>query len=398
MTVEFTGERIIPGQVDADLWNEHFARYAFAVRLVRGKRVLDLGCGTGYGAAELARTAAAVSAVDVAPEAVEWAREKFGEHADFRQASATALPFDDDSFDAVVCFEVIEHLAEWPRLLTESKRVLAPGGVLIVSTPNKSFYAETRKQSGPNPFHEHEFEFEEFQGALGSIWRHVRFVLEDHVDGVAFRSLQQPVAAEVRIAATRRDPAEASFYIALCSDEPLAPVSDFVYIPEAANLLRERTLHIERLEGEIKTKDGWIAQLQAEHAELLRQHEALQAELEKSNRWAQDSAASLKDAWQRIAELQDELAATVSGYQARVSELESDLAQRTGWAQQATADLAQCVEALHATEATLEERTRWAQSLDEQVKRLESLLAGVRASRWVRLGKAAGLGPELPLR
>ena len=48
---EFTGERLIPGEVDIDLLNEHMARYHFAVRLARGKRVLDAGCGAGYGAA-----------------------------------------------------------------------------------------------------------------------------------------------------------------------------------------------------------------------------------------------------------------------------------------------------------------------------------------------------------
>ena len=55
---EFTGERLIPGQVDVDLLNEHMARYTFAVRLARGKRVLDAGCGAGYGSAELAQVAA----------------------------------------------------------------------------------------------------------------------------------------------------------------------------------------------------------------------------------------------------------------------------------------------------------------------------------------------------
>ena len=71
---EFTGERLIPGQVDADLLNEHMARYAFAMRLARGNRVLDAGCGAGYGSAELARIAKSVTGVDVACEAVEYAR------------------------------------------------------------------------------------------------------------------------------------------------------------------------------------------------------------------------------------------------------------------------------------------------------------------------------------
>jgi methylase of polypeptide subunit release factors len=62
---EFTGERVIPGQVETDLWNEHFSRYAFATLFASGKRVLDLGCGSGYGSAELARTAESVIGVDV---------------------------------------------------------------------------------------------------------------------------------------------------------------------------------------------------------------------------------------------------------------------------------------------------------------------------------------------
>src|ERR1051325_2876469 len=74
---EFTGERVIPGQVDVDLLNVHLARYAFAARLARGKRVLDAGCGAGYGSAELARVALAVTGIDVAAEAVEFARENY---------------------------------------------------------------------------------------------------------------------------------------------------------------------------------------------------------------------------------------------------------------------------------------------------------------------------------
>ena len=75
---EFTGERVIPGQVDVDLLNEHLARYAFAARLARGKRVLDAGCGAGYGSAELARTARFGGRASTAPpEAVEFARANY---------------------------------------------------------------------------------------------------------------------------------------------------------------------------------------------------------------------------------------------------------------------------------------------------------------------------------
>ena len=72
---EFTGQRVIPGKVDPDLWNEHFARYAFAARLARQKRVLDIACGSGYGSAELAKVARSVTGIDVSEEAVAHAEE-----------------------------------------------------------------------------------------------------------------------------------------------------------------------------------------------------------------------------------------------------------------------------------------------------------------------------------
>jgi SAM-dependent methyltransferase len=91
---EFTGERVIPGEVDVDLLNEHMARYTFAARLARGKRVLDAGCGAGYGSAELARAAERVVGVDRAPEAIEFARANYpgDQFESFEEASCEALP------------------------------------------------------------------------------------------------------------------------------------------------------------------------------------------------------------------------------------------------------------------------------------------------------------------
>src|SRR6185295_3680369 len=74
---EFTGERVIPGQVDVDLLNEHMARYVFAARLARGKRVLDAGCGAGYGSAELSHAADKVVGIDCSAEAVAYAGENY---------------------------------------------------------------------------------------------------------------------------------------------------------------------------------------------------------------------------------------------------------------------------------------------------------------------------------
>ena len=66
----------------------------------------------------------------------------------FLQASCEALPFADASFDLVAAFEVIEHLEHWQRTSDEARRVLKPAGVLLVSTPNKAYYAESRAEAG----------------------------------------------------------------------------------------------------------------------------------------------------------------------------------------------------------------------------------------------------------
>src|ERR1043165_8107492 len=96
---EVAGERVIPGQVDVDLLNEHMARYTFAARLARGKRVLDAGCGAGYGWAELAGHAETVTAIDRAPEALEFARANYPlPNLQFDQGECESLPYADGSF------------------------------------------------------------------------------------------------------------------------------------------------------------------------------------------------------------------------------------------------------------------------------------------------------------
>ena len=194
--IEFTGERVVPGQVDSDLWNEHFARYAFASRLAAGKRVLDAGCGTGYGSNELALCAKAVTGIDISAEAVAYASATYSRpNLTFAQAGCAALPFENGSIDLAVSFEVIEHIAEWKQFLLELRRVLADAGVLIVSTPNKEYYATARVEAGPNPFHVHEFTIDEFQRELAAIFPHVLLCTENHVAAIAMSNHGRRFAA-----------------------------------------------------------------------------------------------------------------------------------------------------------------------------------------------------------
>ncbi|MGH2898589.1 MAG: class I SAM-dependent methyltransferase, partial [Solirubrobacteraceae bacterium] len=145
--LEATGERLIPEAFAGSLvLAEHLARYRFAARLARGRAVLDAACGEGYGSAMLAAAgAASVVGIDIDAETVAHARATHG--IDAREGDVGRLPCEDASFDLVVSFETIEHVAEPERALDEFRRVLSPGGILVVSTPNGDEYLED------NPYH-----------------------------------------------------------------------------------------------------------------------------------------------------------------------------------------------------------------------------------------------------
>jgi SAM-dependent methyltransferase len=407
---EFTGERLIPGQAGVDLLNEHMARYTFAVRLARGKRVLDAGCGAGYGSAELARVAESVTGVDVACDAVEYARENYrAENLEFKQASVTELPFADGSFDLVVAFEVIEHLENWRGLLEESRRVLASSGQLIVSTPNRLYYTESRGTEGPNPFHVHEFDFAEFKAELKSVFPYVSLFLENHVEGVAFQPFEPGNTVEARVDSGESAADESHFFVAVCAHRPQVGNPTFLYIPRSANVLRERERHIAALNGEVALKNSWLEQAQADLARFDREHQKLLDELERSNRWADELNAQTAERDRRIQELQDELArdqenarAVAAGYNAKIASLEQESRETTEWAraterelEQSAAELARLQAELDRVEKELEARTVWAFGLDKEKQALEHQLALVRLSRWIKLGRKIGLGPAL---
>jgi SAM-dependent methyltransferase len=398
---EFTGERLIPGQVGIDLLNEHLARYAFASGLARGKRVLDAGCGAGYGAAELAEAAAWVVGADIAAQAIAFACDHYRRpNLFFERASCSALPHPSGSFDLVVAFEVIEHLENWRELLREARRVLDPGGQFVVSTPNRLYYNESRGQEGPNPFHVHEFEFREFRAELRAVFPQVVLYLENHVEGVTFEPCGPYQTVEARLGGGEPAPEEAHFFVAVCGERLDPRHAAHVYVPRAANVLRERGRHIKLLEEEIATKNNWLDRALREHEELLAAHRRQIEELERSNRWAEELNREIEERRARVTALQGELAEQqdsarrmAEGYAAKVAELEEDIRGKVQWAMNLQAAHEQ--ERAEAAQV-LEERTAWALRLDEEKRQLEQQLAMVRASRWVKLGRNFGLGPGLP--
>jgi len=166
--MEFTGERVIPKQVDQNpLFEEHLARYFFTGELIQGQRVLDLGCGTGYGSYYLSQKGAQfVLATDIDAQAVQYARLHYkAPNLAYFQSNAVCLPLRQQTFDIVVSFEVIEHLQAVTTYLAEISRVLTDEGWLIGSTPNKLVYSFGADKSH-NPFHWREYDPTELDSLL----------------------------------------------------------------------------------------------------------------------------------------------------------------------------------------------------------------------------------------
>jgi SAM-dependent methyltransferase len=408
--------------VDPDLWNEHFSRYVFASRLARRRRVLDAGCGTGYGAAELARAAVQVVGTDLSAEAVAYARRRYGApNLEFVQADCARLPFRDGAFDLAVSFELIEHLDDWRSFLCELRRVLSPAGQCVISTPNRHTYAETRALTGPNPFHRHEFDFEEFREELQAVFPQVALYLQNHADGFVFVPVQSASGVEARLADAAPRPGEAHFFVAVCALGKQTGAPAFLYIPEAGNVLRERDKHIASLEAQLaertSERDRLIEISQAQKAEMEAQASGyesqiaeLQSQLAQTARGYEEQIRQLQQEMARhasgyenqIATLQAEIARQAAIYEERLAELEADCRQKADWAQRTSVELeakvrelAHAVEVLHETERLLAERTRWAQDLDARLQHLEGVLNAVRTSRWIKLGTKLGVGPRL---
>jgi GT2 family glycosyltransferase/SAM-dependent methyltransferase len=172
--IEWTGERMVPWAPDVQVIYEHLHRYWFAANLAEGRRALDLGSGEGYGTAILASVADSAVGIELDETTVAHSRANYGAaNLEYRVGSALDLSeFGDGEFGLVVCFEVLEHVAGQEELLAGVARVLAPDGVLLISTPERVTYSEDTGQE--NPFHVRELTESEFRELIGRHFGHMR--------------------------------------------------------------------------------------------------------------------------------------------------------------------------------------------------------------------------------
>lgn len=182
-TPHLGGERVVEGIHYGWLMKDHIARYDHVAHICRGRRVLDVATGTGYGANILRRNgAASVVAVDREQAALDYAAGRYGTNGlEWVNGDAYDLPFDNE-FDVVISFETIEHLKEPERFVEQCTKAVASDGVCVISTPENV--------GGPfvSEYHELEFNRTEF-----------RELLERHFGSVRLFGQRRELALPIRI-------------------------------------------------------------------------------------------------------------------------------------------------------------------------------------------------------
>lgn len=164
-------ERVIPGVSSNYMMQEELSKYEFAKKYIkRGMKVVDLGCGTGYGTAILGNAVG----IDIDKEAVTFAKKNYDRKAKFEIRDITETKFKDKSFDLAVSFEVVEHLANPDKFLKEVKRITKPRSYFILSTPN------TKKSKYGSPYHKKEYEYDELLKLLRKYYKKVNIYGQFH--------------------------------------------------------------------------------------------------------------------------------------------------------------------------------------------------------------------------
>lgn len=425
--MRFTGERFVPTE-EGKIQLEHYHRYAVVRDLVAGKRVLDVACGEGYGSSMLAEVAVAVTGVDISSEAVLHAEATYVKpNLTYLEGSATALPFADASFEVVVSFETIEHLAGQAEMVSELRRVLRPEGILIISSPNRPVYSE---ESGEhNEFHVKELDFAEFDALLKVQFPAVRYLGQRMLMGSVIQPLSSgpdALRAWHMEAGTIQDGSgqmhDPVYFLAICAaSESLLPetgvgMTSFVH-PGKLDLIKqyvgfakwakmqdaavaERDGHIRRMQHDAEEHLNFIKKLQASQAECEQQLQSqvgtiadLNSDMLSQRQLLADRDSVLLQLRERLAERDEGLAlmrglhdkihsdaqAVTAEHNARILErLRSSDASLAHSRDQAILDLKHELENCHQHISSLIEETvrrgEWGQRLDAEVKEARDAL------------------------
>lgn len=362
--MEFTGERYVPSET-GQIKYEHIHRYALASSLVAGKSVLDIACGEGYGSAILAQQAASVVGVDIDPATVALAQRHYQAitNLSFREGSCDAMGLSDHSVEVVVSFETLEHHDKHEEMMLEIKRVLKPGGLLIISSPNKLTYSDEPNYT--NPYHVKELYYDQLTALLSRHFRHQRLYGQkitgasflyslDENDTDYYRAFREPSTSDSQPGAEEGTVSleKPIYFLAFCSDEALTiPALDSIFINAADEVGQEQTQanrdkdqYIRRLEQEYQQQTQHISQLEAEQqrlSQMVQEKDAHQQSLETQLRNLETQLQSLETYRQNLeaqyqqklhqieeqTQYQQKLEGALAGHQAQLEQQERMLSR-----------------------------------------------------------------------
>ena len=270
----FTGERLTSA-ISGGVEMEHLHRYCFARDLCVGRDVLDVASGEGYGTAMLAGVARSVLGVERDAEAVDHACRTYASgNLRFEAGDALDLSLGDASVDVVVSFETIEHLPDQRRFLKEVRRVLRPGGLFLVSTPDRQVHSGIGMPV--NPHHVLELSRPELEALLGETFTNVAVLAQRTLVGSALLTTGAGLRTYERRDAVTIEAtsgvARAVYLIAVASDGPLPAIPASIYSDEKS---------VDALFGSIAYQAGETAKAQAEADRLFHTEAAARSEAER---------------------------------------------------------------------------------------------------------------------
>ena len=295
--LEWTGERYVPWLGEPSIGYEHIHRYALASLYVRGKRVLDLASGEGYGSHMLSETAEWVVGIDCDETSIRHANGKYAKaNLEFIVGSILDLPFrGQHCFDVIVCFEAIEHVEDHESLFREVKRLLTKEGLFLASTPDKKTYSD--EPDFHNPFHLKELYVDDFQKLFARYFTNTVF-LGQRLYGTSTMWPLAPVPSRQHseffiaresgeFAVVDKGEPSPLYVIAAGSDGAQNLIAGTSILLDLGNeLLAQREEALAQLTAAydtLKSSQQSLAQVQAQMASLAHEHKALSQQVSQQD-------------------------------------------------------------------------------------------------------------------